>query len=233
MNSPHDWPIKLSVILPCRNEEESLAACLEQIQKILAANNISGEIIVSDSSSDRSPQIAEHYGARLVKHDKPGYGTAYQEGLGAARGRYLFLADCDGTYDFAEIPNFLQALENCDLAIGNRFSGRMNKSAMPWANRYIGNPLLSGLLRLISGAPVTDAHSGMRAISRQALDRLELKSSGMEFASEMILEAVRKNLKIKEIPIVYYPRQGRSKLRPLIDGGRHLRLMFLYLIKDR
>jgi len=234
MDEPEVQKIKLSVILPCRNEEESLGDCLAKINRIVVSNNIAAEIIVSDSSSDKSPQIAAEMGAKLVKHDKVGYGIAYQEGFNAACGDYLFLADADCSYDFCEIPAFLKELENGhDFVIGNRFGKKMVPNSMPWANRYFGNPILSYLLRLMSGARVKDAHSGMRAISREALDKLELKTAGMEFASEMILEAMRNNLKIKELPIEYFPRKGISKLRPVMDGWRHLKLILSYAVNSK
>jgi glycosyltransferase involved in cell wall biosynthesis len=223
--------LELSVILPCRNEESALGLCLEKIKKVFAEHHIDGEIIVSDSSTDNSPAIALAHGGRLIKHDKEGYGRAYLEGFKEARGQYLFMADADGTYDFAEIPAFLKELKTgYDFVIGNRFSGQMTKDSMPWTHRYLGNPFLSFLLRLTSGAKVKDAHCGMRAISCEALDQLNLKTPGMEFASEMVAEAVGKKLTIKELPIAYLPRQGQSKLRPLIDGWRHLKFMATTLL---
>lgn len=216
----------VSVILPCRNEEASLAACIEQILDVFKASGISGEIIVSDSSSDGSPEIARRYGALLVKHDQVGYGRAYLEGFKAASGHYLFLADADGTYDFRELPIFIKELQNgADLILGDRFARPAISGSMPWLNRHIGNPILSGLLRLLFKVNINDSHSGMRALKRETALALNLQSAGMEFASEMIISAHRRGLAIKELPIHYHPRRGDSKLRPLADGWRHIRLM--------
>jgi len=221
--------IDLSVVLPCRNEEKSLADCIRQIKEIFAQNNINGEIIVSDSSVDQSAEIARSLNVRLVKHDQFGYGRACLEGLKAARGQYLFLADADLTYDFKEIPRFLSYLkQGFDLVLGNRFGGQMEKGAMPHLNKYLGNPVLSWLFRVFFRAKITDVHCGMRAITKDALSRLNLQTTGMEFASEMVIKAVKKKLKIKELPINYYCRKGESKLKPLADGWRHLRFMLLY-----
>ncbi len=223
---------ELSVILPCRNESDALDGCLQSIKQVLKENNIQGEIIVSDSSTDSSPQIARNHKVKLIKHDKEGYGNAYLEGFKAAKGKYLFLADADGSYDFKEIPRFLKSLkQGSDLVIGNRLQGTIKKNAMPWHHRYLGNPLLSSTLRLFFKATVKDAHSGMRAIKRESLEKLNLKATGMEFASEMIIRAIKSDLKIKEFPIKYSPRIGESKLKPFSDGWRHLRFMLLYAPK--
>lgn len=220
---------ELSVVLPCRNEEESLGSCLQQIREVLEASNISAEIIVSDSSVDNSPQIARRFNVTLVKHDKEGYGMAYLEGFKAASGKYIFCADPDGSYDFAEIPRFLDCLRGgYDFVIGNRFKGRIARGAMPWLHRYIGNPVLSLIVKMFFGARISDTQCGMRALTKEALDKLRLKALGMEFASEMIIKAVQKRIKVKELPINYYQRIGKSKLKSFADGWRHLRFMLLY-----
>lgn len=220
---------ELSVVLPCRNEEQALDYCLKQIEIVFQQHNINGEIIVSDSSSDSSPSIAKKFNTVLVKHDRLGYGAAYLEGFKVAKGEYLFLADADATYDFHEIPNFLEALkQGHDFVIGNRFLGTIEKGSMPWAHRFFGNPFLSSLLRLFFGSPVRDVHCGMRALSQNALVKMNLQTTGMEFASEMVIRSAKSNLKIKQLPISYYKRRGHSKLRPLADGWRHLRFMLLY-----
>ncbi len=225
---PKDSP-ELSIILPCRNEEQALEGCLLQIRSITNSCSIHSEIIVSDSSTDHSPEIAKKRGVVLVKHDKEGYGQAYLEGFKVASGKYIFCADPDGSYDFAEIPNFLNYLrEGYDFVIGNRFKGRIAPGAMPLLHRYIGNPLFSFLLRIFFKTKISDVHCGMRALSREALDKLHLKTLGMEFASEMVIKAVKKKLKIQESPINYYKRRGKSKLRSFADGWRHLRFMLLY-----
>lgn len=220
---------ELSIILPCRNEEKALEWCILKIREVLKHHGIDGEIIVSDSSTDRSPVIAERLGIILVKHDKDGYGMAYLEGFKAASGKYIFCADPDGSYDFAEIPRFLDCLRGgYDFVIGNRFKGRIAPGAMPWLHQHIGNPLFSSLLRIFFWTKISDVHCGMRALSREALEKLRLKTLGMEFASEMVIKAVKKKLKIKELPINYHRRRGRSKLRSFADGWRHLRFMLLY-----
>jgi glycosyltransferase involved in cell wall biosynthesis len=218
----------VSVVLPCRNEETAIGQSIAKIKEIFNYYSINGEIIVSDSSSDTSPLIAEKMGATVIKHGLIGYGSAYLEGFKAAKGKYIFMADPDGSYDFVEIPNFLYYLREgrYDFIIGNRFSGKMDYRAMPPLNRYLGNPLLSFIFKIIFRAELTDIHCGMRAIGRETLQTLRLKSTGMEFASEMIIAAMKQKLRIKELPIPYHRRLGRSKLRPLADGWRHLRLMF-------
>ncbi|HLC89770.1 MAG TPA: glycosyltransferase family 2 protein [Patescibacteria group bacterium] len=228
-NNYGEEEVLVSVILPCRNEEAALSLCLAEIKKVLAQENINGEIIVSDSSVDNSARIAEELGVRLVKHDQAGYGLACQQGFAAAKGKYLFLADADGTYDFKEIPRFLAEVSSGnDLVIGNRFAGKMEKGAMPFLNRYLGNPLLSTLFRLFFRLKIIDVQSGMRAITREALDKLDLRTLGMEFATEMMIKAAKAGLKVKEVAINYHKRQGKSKLKRWADGWRHIRFMLLF-----
>ena len=225
----NDNNLTISVILPCRNEEQALAYCINQINEVFTKHKINGEIIVSDSSTDNSPNIAKQLGARLIKHDQEGYGRAFQEGFKVAQGQYIFMADADGTSDFNEVPNFIKYLDQgYDLVIGNRLQGNIEKNAMPWLHRYFGNPALSFLLRLFFSSPVADAHSGMRAIRRSSLSLLNLRTTGMEFASEMIIKATQEKLKIKELPINYHQRQGVSKLKSFSDGWRHLRFMLMF-----
>ncbi len=220
---------EISIILPCRNEEAALDSCLTQIKEIIKKHALNAEIIVSDSSTDSSPEIAKKHKVKLIKHDKEGYGIAYLKAFSEAKGKYIFMADADGTYDFGEIPNFLSYLkQNYDFVIGDRFKGKISPNAMPWNHRYIGNPILSFILRLFFKTKIHDVHCGMRAIKKEALKKLSLKTAGMEFASEMIIQAVKNHLKIKELPIDYYERKGVSKLRSLADGWRHLRFMLLY-----
>lgn len=220
---------KISVVLPCRNEEASLGDCLDKIKDVFIRHKLTGEIIVSDSSSDKSPDIAMSEGALLVKHDKVGYGTAYLEGFKHLTGDIVVMGDPDGTYDFMEIPNFLKAITDCDLVVGSRFRGRMEKGAMPWVHRYLGSPLILLLMNFLYGLKISEPSTGFVAIRKTALDRLVLKQTGMEFASEFLVEAKSKNLKIKEIPIDYHVRLGISKLHTLRDGFRHL----FFLLKRR
>ncbi|MFH1308282.1 MAG: glycosyltransferase family 2 protein [archaeon] len=221
--------VKVSVILPVRDEEQAIQSCVEQIKQVFKESKISGEIIVSDSSRDRSHEIAEKLGVKIVKHNKEGYGAAYQEGFKSADGKYIFMADADGSYDFRNIPKFLSCLdEGYDLVIGNRFRGHIHKGAMPFFRRYIGNPVLSSMFRLFFSSNIGDVHCGMRAMTREALEKLNLRTIGMEYASEMIIRSVNMKLKIWEVPINYYKRKGKSKLRIFSDGWRHLRFMLMF-----
>jgi len=223
---------EISIILPCRNEEQALPFCLEQIKKVITKNNLSAEIIVSDSSTDKSPEIAIKENVVLLKHNKEGYGIAYLEAFKIAEGKYIFMADADASYDFNEIPNFIKQLDSgYDMVIGNRFAGKMHNKSMTFSRKYIGNPVLSFMLRLFFKTNIKDSQCGMRAIKREQMEKLNLQATGMEFASEMIIKALKNNLKIKELPIDYYPRKGESKLKPFRDAGRHIKFMFLYSLK--
>ncbi len=216
----------ISVVLPCRNEEKTIGICIDKIKEVFKKNNLKGEIIVSDSSSDNSPEIAKKLGAKVIKHNKVGYGNAYLEGFRHAKGDIIVMGDADNTYDFLEIPNLLKALKNNDMVLGRR--KYIKKGAMPLLHRVIGNPLLSFVLRFFFKGKIKDAHSGFRAIKKEKLNQLNLKTTGMEFASEMIIKAIKNNLKIKEVPIHYYKRKGSSKLKSFSDGWKHLRFMLLY-----
>ncbi len=220
----------VSVVLPCLNEERGLGLCLEKIKRVFESGNISGEIVVADNgSTDRSVQIATGMGARVVHEKVQGYGAAYLCGIAHAKGDYIIIGDSDNTYDFDDIPRFLKALdEGYDFVIGSRFQGRIHSGAMPWANRYIGNPILSGMTRLFFRTRLSDIHCGMRGFSKRAYDAMKLHTLGMEFATEMVVSAIMNDLKIREIPIEYYAREGESKLQALRDAWRHVRFMLLY-----
>jgi glycosyltransferase involved in cell wall biosynthesis len=222
-------PPEVSVIMPCLNEAASVARCVAKARAALERAGLSGEIVVADNGSvDGSPALAEAAGARVVAAPLRGYGAAYLAGLEAARGTYLVLGDADDTYDFGVVPEFVAALKaGSDVVLGSRFRGRILPGAMPWLHRYVGNPILSGILSVFFGRHVSDAHCGLRAMTRDASDRMRLRSSGMEFASEMVALALRHQLTVTEIPITYYPRGGESKLRSFRDGWRHLRFMLL------
>jgi glycosyltransferase involved in cell wall biosynthesis len=224
-----DAVVDVSVVMPCLNEAASVARCVAQARAALERAGLSGEVVVADNGSeDGSPALAADAGARVVHATTRGYGAAYLEGLKAARGHYLVLGDADGTYDFAAVPAFVAELrKGHDLVLGSRFAGQILPGAMPWLHRYVGNPVLTGILGLFFGQRVSDAHCGMRALTRDALDRMRLRTSGMEFASEMIAMASRQGLTVGEIPITYHPREGESKLRSFRDGWRHLRFMLL------
>jgi len=221
-------PPLVSVVIPCLNEAENIDECVRQAQATLAEHGIPGEVVVVDNASeDGSGEIARAAGARVVHEPRRGYGSAYQAGFAAARGDYVVMIDADLTYDFAEIPNFVRELdEGAELVMGNRMHN-IQPGAMSWVSR-VGNPILSGFLNLLYRTPISDAHCGMRAVRRDALPILDLQSTGMEFASEMVIRAARARLDIRELPIALHPRGGESKLSPLRDGWRHLRLMLVY-----
>lgn len=226
---------KISIILPCLNEEKAIASCLDEIKKTIKDNSLNAEVIVvNNNSTDRTASILLEYKKILpelivVDEEKGGYGFAYLKGLETSRGKYIFMADADGTYNFSQIPDFINKLEEGnDLVIGDRFSERMEADSMPWLHKYIGNPFLSSLVRLFFGVKIHDIHCGARAMTRGALKKLKLYTGGMEFASEMIISATKKNLKIAEIPIEYRRRIGESKLNSWADGWRHLRFILLY-----
>jgi len=222
--------VDISVVLPCLNEEEAVGSVVDEARRGLEASGRSGEIIVVDNgSSDRSAEIAAAHGAVVVPEPQRGYGRAYLTGLAHSRGDYLVMADADGTYPVHELDKFVDALEEgSDLVLGSRFNGHIQAGAMPWTHRWIGNPLLTGMLNRLFGVRVSDAHCGMRALRRSALEPLDLHSTGMEFASEMVFKAFRRKLNVSEIPIEYRPRTGESKLSRFGDAWRHVRFMLLY-----
>ena len=222
--------IELSVILPCLNEAACIGECVRKVRDVFAREKIVGEVIVADNcSDDDSARIAADAGATVVTECTRGYGAAYLRGLREARGRYIIMADSDSTYDFYDIPAFLGTLrEGYDLVMGSRFRGKMEKGAMPWMNRYIGNPVLSGMCRIFFRTRLSDIHCGMRGFTREAYGKMELRHPGMEFATEMVVAALQNKLKITEIPINYHLRVGCSKLMPFADAWRHVRFMLLY-----
>ncbi len=193
-------------------------------------NHLDGEVIVADNSTDNTAEIARSAGATVITPEKKGYGNAYLAALSHAKGNFIVIADSDGTYDLSELPNFLEPLMNgdADIVIGNRFGGGISKNAMPWLHRYIGNPILTKILNRLFKINLSDTHCGFRAFTKEAYAKMDLSTGGMEFASEMIVEAARKNLKIEEVLIAYYPRIAPSKLHSFSDGWRHLRFMMLY-----
>jgi hypothetical protein len=219
---------QVSVVIPCLNEAQSIESCVRAALDVLREHGIDGEVVVADNDSDDgSGELAAAAGATVVREPRRGYGSAYLAGFSAARGKYIITADADQTYDFAEIPNFVAQLENgADMVIGNRMNNIL-PGAMPWLHRYIGNPVLSGFLNLLYRSGVHDAHCGMRALRRDALPRLRLRSTGMEFASEMVVRAVKENLTVTEFDIDYRPREGDSKLSSFRDGWRHLKLLLV------
>ena len=221
-------PPLVSVVIPCLNEAENIAECVTRAHRVLAVARLDGEVIVVDNGSDDgSGDIARAAGAIVIDESRRGYGQAYQSGFDAARGDYIVMIDADLTYDFEEIPRFVGQLDGgADLVMGNRLRN-IQPGAMSLTSK-IGNPLLSGFLNLLYRSPVGDAHCGMRAIRRDVLPRLDLRSSGMEFASEMVIRASSARLDIRELPIALHRRSGESKLSPFRDGWRHLRLMLVH-----
>ena len=222
--------ILVSVIIPSMNEEKTIGSCIQKALLAFKNEGIDGEILVSDNSTDMSREIAMSMGAKVVIPRNKGYGNAYFEGVRYARGDLFLFTDADDTYDLGEAPKLLEPLltNKADLVIGTRLKGDIKPGSMPWLHRYIGNPFLTAILNLLFNTRISDSHCGMRAITRKAYEKLDLKSEGMEYASEMIIEAARKKLRIAEVPISYYPRLTPSKLHSWGDGWRHLRFMMLY-----
>jgi glycosyltransferase involved in cell wall biosynthesis len=219
----------VSVVIPCLNEAENIERCVSAALGALRDGAIDGEVLVVDNASeDDSAALGAAAGARVVLEPRRGYGSAYLAGFAAARGKYIVMADADLTYDFNEIPRFVAELEaGAELVMGDRMDN-IQPGAMPWLHRYIGNPILSGLLNLFFRTGVKDAHCGMRALRRDVLPRLDLRTTGMEFASEMVIRASKEHLRIAEFPIEYHPRGGESKLSSFRDGWRHLRFLLVH-----
>jgi glycosyltransferase involved in cell wall biosynthesis len=223
---------ELSVVLPCLNEAETLQTCIDQILRTFREHHIQGEIIVADNgSTDGSPEIAQRCGASAIHVPERGYGAALMGGIAAARGKYILIGDADASYDFSHIPRFLEPLRTGhQLVMGNRFEGGVQPGAMPALHRYFGNPFLTELGRMFFRAPCGDFHCGLRAFSREAYDKLGLRTTGMEFASEMVVKATILKMRIAEVPTTLAP-DGRSRaphLRTWRDGWRHLRFLLLY-----
>ena len=221
----------VSIVLPCLNEEEAIGPCIELIQKVFTDHKINGEIVVSDNAStDQSAAIAQRLGAVVVHQPIRGYGHAYFKGFASARGEYLIMADCDGTYDFNEIPNFLKKLiyENYDFVSGSRYVKGYKNEGIPFLHRYVGNPLLTTILNFLFGLNYTDVYTGFRGFTKGAYSQIKPISSGMEFNLELAINAKLAGLKVAEIPIALHERKGVSKLRTFRDGWRSLRMMLLY-----
>jgi glycosyltransferase involved in cell wall biosynthesis len=223
-------PPEISVVIPCLNEEEAVGKVVDSSLEGIRRSGRSGEVIVVDNAStDRSAEVAADHGATVVREERPGYGSAYLAGLAVAQGDYIVMGDADETYPMQDLAPFVERLAaGDDLVMGSRFEGTIHGEAMPWLNRHIGNPILTGLLNLLFGVKISDAHCGMRAVRKDALPTLDLHSTGMEFASEMVFKAFRRKLRVSEIPIDYYPRVGESKLNRFGDAWRHVKFMLLY-----
>ena len=224
--------VELSIVMPCLNEVETLAACIEKARIAIERGGFSAEIIVADNgSTDGSQLVARKLGARVVDVPRKGYGSALIGGIEAALGRFVIMGDADDSYDFSSIEPLITKLEQgYDLVVGNRFLGGIRPGAMPWSHRWVGNPILTQISRIFFHAPVGDTHCGLRGFSKAAYQRMGLRATGMEFASEMVIKASLKGMRIAEVPIVLHP-DGRSRpphLRTWRDGWRHLRFMLLF-----
>ncbi len=231
MKSP-DRAFELTVLMPCLNEAETVGACIKRAQRLLSENNIAGEILVIDNGSiDGSKQIVRDLGARMIKCSMRGYGAALRQGIEHARGKYILMGDCDDSYHFDEAMPLIEELRRGnDVCIGNRFAGTIQAGAMPFLNRFIGNPVLSAIGKIFFKIRVGDFHCGMRAFRRDEVRALNLVTTGMEWASEMVIKSRFYNLKISEVPITLY-KDGRTRashLKPWQDGWRHLRFMLLH-----
>ncbi len=208
----------ISVVMPSMNEENTIRTCIQKALSVFEQYGLDGEIIVVDNSTDRTAEIARSMGAEVIGPVK-GYGNAYLTGLANAKGDFIAIADADNTYDLLELPKFLDLLmkDEADFVIGSRLKGDIKKGAMPWLHQYIGNPLLTWLLNMLFKVGISDAHCGMRVFTRDALERMSIKTHGMEMASEMVIEAADKGLRIMEVPITYDVRDSPSKLQSFQD----------------
>ena len=230
--APEEYLLELTIVMPCLNEAETLASCIKKAQRWLGRNHVAGEIIIADNgSSDGSQTIATVMGARVVDIAEKGYGSALRGGIAAARGKYVIMADADDSYNFSNLTPFLEKLRaGYELVMGNRFAGGIKPGAMPPLHKYLGNPVLTGIGRLLFRSPCGDFHCGLRGFSRAAVMKLDLRTSGMEFASEMVVKSTLNKLNIIEVPTTLSP-DGRSRephLRSWRDGWRHLRFLLLY-----
>lgn len=227
-----DGHIELSIVIPCLNEAATIGRCIEKAKAFLDAHGVIGEIVVGDNgSTDGSQAIAQQLGARVIPAKLRGYGAAIAAACGQARGRYIIMGDADDSYDFSKLEHFLTELrKGYDLVMGNRFAGGIEPGAMPWKNRYIGNPVLTGIGRLFFRSAARDFHCGLRGFAKAAFEAMDLRTTGMEFASEMVIKATLMQLRVAEVPTRLH-RDGRSRpphLRPWHDGWRHLRFMLMY-----
>ncbi len=225
-------PLEISIVLPCLNEERTVGACVEKSIHFLKTQGIPGEVIVADNgSTDRSVELAQRSGARVVNIENKGYGSALRGGFEASRGKFILMADADESYDLTNLMPFIEKLrEGYDLVMGNRFKGGIKKGAMPWHHRYIGNPILSFIGKLFFKSPANDFHCGLRGFTKDAILKMNLQTTGMELASEIVIKASILGMKVCEVPTTLSP-DGRDRpphLRSFQDGWRHLRFLFLY-----
>jgi len=235
IREPQHWSNydpEVSVVIPCLNEAETLAICIEQVQAMFRTHHLNGEIIVADNGSeDGSLEIAEALGVRVVRVPRKGYGSALMGGIRAARARFIVMGDADCSHDFGDVPRLLEELrQGCDLVVGNRFLGGIQPGAMPALHRYVGNPALTWIGRLFFKAPCGDFHCGLRGFTKAAYELMDLRTTGMEFASEMVVKATLFGMRIAEVPTSMWPdrRSRPPHLRSFRDGWRHLRFLLLY-----
>ncbi len=227
-----DTAIEVSIIMPCLNEAETLETCIRKAQWFIQENDLAGEVVIADNgSNDGSQAIANRLGARVVNVPAKGYGSALKGGIAAARGKYIIMGDADDSYDFSNLNPFVRKLRNgYDLVMGNRFRGGIESGAMPFLHRYLGNPVLTGIGKLLFNSPCNDFHCGLRGFRKDAISSLELQTTGMEFASEMVVKATLHKMQITEVPTTLSP-DGRSRpphLNTWRDGWRHLRFLLMY-----
>lgn len=232
MENKRETGVEISIVLPCLNEEKTLGTCIRKAQGFLARHNLRGEVVVADNgSTDRSVEIAQSLGARVVHIPEKGYGSALRGGFAAAQGKYILMADSDDSYDLEHLEPFLEKLrEGYDLVMGNRFQGGIAPGAMPWHHRYIGNPVLSFIGKLFFRTPANDFHCGIRAFTKEAIEQMNLQTTGMELASEIVIKASILGMNVCEVPTRLFP-DGRGRpphLRSFRDGWRHLRFLLLY-----
>lgn len=225
--------LDISVVIPSLNEEKTIEICIQKCFKIFEELNLNGEVIISDNgSTDNSKILSENLGAKVVLCNELGYGSALREGFKYATGKYILMADADNTYDFLELPLLWNKLDtSVDMVIGTRLKGKIEKGAMPFLHRYLGTPVLTFLLNILYGTKISDSQCGMRLIRKSSLDKICLKTTGMEFASELLVQFAKNNLKIIEVPIslLKSAKYRKPHLRPFRDGFRHL----FYLLKNR
>ncbi|MDS0261452.1 glycosyltransferase family 2 protein [Haloarcula sp. S1CR25-12] len=229
LGAESDTQPTISVVMPTLNEEDGVRECIDRVRTALDRIGTYGEVIISDSSTDRTPEIAREMGAIVVEPDGKGYGYAYRYAFERVRGDFVVMGDADTTYDFEKIPELLEPVRDgdADICMGSRLEGEIRDGSMPTLHQYVGNPLLTAFLNAFYDAGVSDAHSGFRVFSREALEELDLKTDGMEFASEMIMDAGARDLDIEEKPIVYHEREGEETLDSFQDGWRHVRFMLV------
>ena len=224
--------VDVSVVIPCLNEAKSIGICVAKAIDAFRSAELRGEVVVADNgSTDGSIEISEKLGAKVVRVEARGYGAALRAGIASARGPFIVMGDADDSYDFSDVPRFVEKWrQGNDVVMGNRFRGEIKPGAMPWHHKYVGNPALSSLLNLFFNTGIGDSHCGMRGFTRAVYDRMDLRSTGMEFASEFVIKAAQLGAKMSEIPIILWPdKRGRPPhLRSFRDGWRHLRFMLLY-----